>query len=109
MPDYYRSIDFHIGLAPLRAHTFNRSKSPIKAIELAALGIPSICSNFGPYSEVVRHGETGFLARQPHEWATYLRELLDPEVRRVMGEKARAIAAEHTIERNIELWEKALT
>jgi hypothetical protein len=63
-----------------------------------------IASNFGPYAEFVRDGEAGLLARQPHEWGKHLRTLLDPFVRRDMGAKARALAAEHTIE----LWEKAL-
>jgi glycosyltransferase involved in cell wall biosynthesis len=108
VPDFYRSIDFDIGLAPLTHHVFNRSKSHIKALEYAALGIPVIASDVGPYSDFVRHGETGFLVRQPHEWRRYLRQLLDPVVRQEMGAKARALAAQHTIEGNVELWEKAL-
>lgn len=108
VPDFYRAIDFDIGLAPLAHHVFNRSKSHIKALEYAALGIPCIASDVGPYSDFVRHGETGFLVRQPHEWRRYLRALLDPTARLEMGAKARALAAEHTIENNIELWEKCL-
>jgi glycosyltransferase involved in cell wall biosynthesis len=68
-----------------------------------------IASDFGPYAEFVRDGETGLLVSRPHEWARHLRTLLDPFVRREMGAKARAVAAGHTIEGNIELWEKALT
>lgn len=108
VPDYYRAIDFNIGLAPLRANVFNRSKSHIKALEYAALGIPCVASDVGPYPDFVRHGETGFLVRRPHEWAKYLRELLDPVVRQEMGAKARAVAAEHTVERHALLWEAAL-
>jgi glycosyltransferase involved in cell wall biosynthesis len=80
----------------------------VKALEMAALGIPCIASDVGPYSGFVRHGETGFLVRRPHEWARYLRQLLDPVARQEMGDKARALAADYTIETNIELWEKAL-
>lgn len=109
VPDLYRGIDFQIGVAPLRPHLFNQAKSPVKALEMAALGIPYIASDVGPYSNFVRHGETGFLVRRPHEWARYLRQLLDPVVRQEIGTKARAVAAEHTIERNVELWEKALS
>lgn len=108
VPDLYRAIDFNIGLAPLRPHVFNQAKSYIKALELAALGIPCIASDVGPYSEFIRHGETGFLVRQPHEWSLYLRQLLDPVLREEMGAKARSLASHHTIEGNIHLWERAL-
>lgn len=109
VPDYLRAIDFHIGLAPLRAHTFNAAKSHIKALELAALGIPCVASDVGPYPDFIEHGTTGFLIRYPHAWPRYLRELLDPGLRAKFGAAARAKAAKHTIESNIELWEKALT
>jgi glycosyltransferase involved in cell wall biosynthesis len=110
VPDLYLAIDFHAGLAPLRATVFNRSKSPIKALELAALGIPCVASDVGPYSGFVRHGETGFLVKRPHEWAQHLRVLTDDvDLRTAMGRAARALAAEHTIERQAHLWEEALT
>jgi glycosyltransferase involved in cell wall biosynthesis len=108
VPDLYRMIDFQIGLAPLRPHVFNQTKSYIKTLEYAALGIPSIASDVGPYSDFVEHKVTGFLVRQPHEWARHLRTLLDPFVRREMSIKARHQAAGYTIENNIQLWEKAL-
>jgi glycosyltransferase involved in cell wall biosynthesis len=108
VPALYKAIDFDIGLAPLRPHVFNQAKSYIKALELAALGIPCIASDVGPYSEFVRHGETGFLVCRPHEWSKCLKELLDPVVRAEMGAKARSLASEHTIENNIRLWEAAL-
>lgn len=109
VPDFHASIDFDITLAPLRPSMFNQSKSHIRCLEAAALGIPVVASYFGPYADFVRDGETGFLANQPHEWTRHLTKLLDPFLRRDMGAKARALAAEHTIERNAHLWEEALT
>jgi len=54
MADYYKALDaFHVGIIPLRASTFNRSKSDIKFLEYAARGIPAVVSNFGPYAEHV--------------------------------------------------------
>ena len=108
VPELYRRIDFGVGVIPLRPHVFNQSKSDIKFRELSALGIPSIASDAGPYPSSIRHGETGFLVRRPHEWGTYLRELLDPNNRLEMGSRARAAALSWTIEGNIELWESAL-
>lgn len=109
VPDFHAAIDFDITLAPLRPSPFNRSKSAIRCLEAAALGIPVIASDFGPYADFVEHGSTGFLCKFDYHWAGSLRELLDPFLRREMGAKARALAAEHTIERNVHLWEKALT
>lgn len=108
--DYLRSIDFHVGLAPLRPSLFNKSKSALKAMEYGALGIPVIASNCGPYAGYVQHGETGFLVDRPHEWAIYLRQLTqDPGLREEMGRKARGyVAANSLIEDNLWRWERVL-
>jgi glycosyltransferase involved in cell wall biosynthesis len=109
IPDYYRAIDFHIGLAPLADIPFNWSKSYIKALEYAALGIPVIASDVGPYREFVRHGETGYLVRKPRDWVRYLRELTyDAAARAEMGAAARRLAQQHTVEKQGHLWEEAL-
>jgi glycosyltransferase involved in cell wall biosynthesis len=107
VPGFHAAIDFDITLAPLRASTFNRSKSAIRCLEAAALGIPVVASDFGPYADFVRHGETGLLARWPHQWMSHLKQLLDPAARQEMGANARKLAERHTIEGSIELWEKA--
>lgn len=102
---YYRLLDFDIGLAPLRPHVFNRSKSAIKALEYAALETPTIASDAGPYAGFVRHGETGLLVRRDHEWGSHLHSLTkDPAMRREMGQRAHQLAAEHTIEDNLGDW-----
>ena len=100
--DYYAGIDFDIGIAPLVANDFNRSKSAIKAMEYGALGVPVVASDVGPYREYVRHGETGFLVRAPHEWGRYLHALVSDEAMRTeMGAAARREAAKWTIQ---DLW-----
>jgi glycosyltransferase involved in cell wall biosynthesis len=107
---YYRELgQFDVATAPLVRHVFNESKSWIKALESAARGLPIVASDVGPYRTFVRHGETGMLVRQPHEWARYLRDLvLDPGMRAEMGAMARQVAAQNTIEGNGHLWEQAL-
>lgn len=108
--DYLRSIDFSIGLAPLRPHIFNRSKSPIKALEYAALGIPVIASNVGPYASFVDNYETGILVDRPHQWSQALRELCDdPGERASMGQHARHWARSWAISRVAKIWLDALT
>lgn len=107
--DYWRAIDFDVMLAPLRAHQFNASKSPLRPLEAAFLGIPVIASDYGPYGAFVRHGETGFLVRRDHEWGRYLRDLVnDPAMRAEMGAAARRQAAAWTIEGNLDEWRKVL-
>lgn len=108
MWDYYRSIDFDIGIAPLADTVFNASKSAIKAIEYAALGIPVIASDVEPYREFVIDGVTGYLVRREHEWSRRLYELANDEAMRTeMGAKAREHAADRTIEKGWPLWEAA--
>lgn len=104
--DLHRSIDFHLGVIPLWDNVFNRSKSDLKFLELAALGIPAVCSNVGPYSISVQHGQTGMLVSRPNEWNSHLRDLAQDEcLRKATGESARKWAASRTIEGNAHKWE----
>jgi glycosyltransferase involved in cell wall biosynthesis len=106
--DYYRSVDFDVGIAPLADTVFNQSKSAIKAIEYAALGIPVIASDVEPYRPFVLDGVTGYLIRQPHEWGKRLRELThDHAMRAEMAAKAKEHAANWVIGRGWPMWEQA--
>lgn len=107
--DSWRALDFDIGIAPLRPHVFNRSKSAIKFLEYAALGIPTIASDVGPYADNIKHGVTGLLVKYEHEWQKYLRELANDEaMRKELGDNARAWARTQTLEGNIDKWKEAL-
>jgi glycosyltransferase involved in cell wall biosynthesis len=109
VPDYWRAIDYDVMLAPLRPHPFNASKSPLRPLEAAALGIPVIASAYGEYEQFVEHGVTGYLVRRDHEWGRYLSELVNDEAARVeMGAAARRQAAAWTIEGNVKRWEEVL-
>jgi glycosyltransferase involved in cell wall biosynthesis len=103
---YYANIDFDVGLAPLTDTLFNSSKSAIKALEYAALGIPVIASDVPAYRDFVVDGVTGYLVRHEHEWFKRLRDLANDEAMRTeMGAKAREHAASYTIEEGWRLWE----
>jgi glycosyltransferase involved in cell wall biosynthesis len=106
--EYLNKLDFDIGVAPLAYHAFNKSKSDLKILEYAALGIPVVATDYGPYTESVQHGVTGFLVKHPHEWAQYLRELVNDEAMRYeMGANAKRWAATRTIQGNVWRWENA--
>lgn len=83
-------------IAPLDASRFSASKIPIKLLESAAVGAAGIYSAVPPYTEHVRHGETGLLvANREEAWAEALERLADdPELRqriaRQAGEEVRA-------------------
>lgn len=106
MTAYFNSMtDLHVGLAPLADDHFNRSKSYVKALEYAALGIPVIASDVGPYRDFVQHGVTGFLVKNSHEWSRYIRMLGGDEcLRRQMGAAAREVAREHTVQGHAHEW-----
>lgn len=107
--DYYAGVDFDIGIAPLDpAGKFNRCKSHLKAMEMAALGIPVVASYSEPYRWYVEHGVTGFLVRYDHEWGRYLRALVnDQAMREEMGAAAKKLAAGWTIQERYGAWERA--
>jgi glycosyltransferase involved in cell wall biosynthesis len=107
---YYESIDFEIGLAPLQDTVFARSKSPLKALEYNARGIPVIASDVQPYREYIVHGVNGFLikCKSQHEWSKYIKLLADnPDMRAEMGRRGKEHAARYTHEGNWQKWEAA--
>lgn len=96
--DYYRRIDFDIGLAPLTGTVFDASKSAIKALEYMGLGIPVLASDVEAYRGVVADGVNGYLIRRKADWGRRLHELAcDGELRAGMAAKARETARAHTI------------
>jgi glycosyltransferase involved in cell wall biosynthesis len=108
MWDYYEAVDFDIGLAPLMPNSFNEAKSPVKALEYAALGIPVVASDVTAYRDFVADGVTGFLVRRDHEWGQRLRDLVNDEAMRAeMGAKAREHASHHTIQEHWPQWPAA--
>ena len=83
---------FDIGLMPLEDNEYTKGKAGFKLLQYMACGLPVIASPVGVNSEIVRHGETGFLARTPSEWAQYLEKLIrEPALRATMGAAGRRI------------------
>lgn len=102
---YYKAVDFSIGVIPLKPHIFNQSKSNIKLLEYAALGIPTIASNTGPYGWGKDGADTAYNVDYDHQWSQFLRNLTkDPVLRAKMGYAAREWAKTKTIETNLQNW-----
>ena len=80
---------FDIGLLPLPNNAFAAGKSPIKALQYAACGVPCIASPVGATREIVRNGVTGMTATTHDEWKSALLSLIDSaELRKSMGAAA---------------------
>jgi len=81
-----------INLVPLVADAFNSTKSNIKFLDAAVLGVPSVCSPVGDYLKLT-DGECCFLASSDEEWLRKLSRLIDdPGLRENMGKNAAAFA-----------------
>jgi glycosyltransferase involved in cell wall biosynthesis len=91
-----------VGIMPLPDEPFERGKCGYKLIQYMACGLPVVASPVGVNSEIVRHGENGFLAEGAAEWDAALSQLqADPALRRRLGQAGRAdIAATFTLEVN---------
>jgi hypothetical protein len=71
-----RASAWDIALAPLRDTEFNRSKSDLKFLEYAALGVPGVFSDVVPYRQTVADDTTGVLvANTTDAWCDAILQL----------------------------------
>jgi len=83
----YASMDAFV--FPSRTDTFGNV-----VLEALSSGVPAIVSDSGGPRSIVRHGETGFIARDLQDYFFFLSELIhDVPKRRLMGMAARNYAA----------------
>ena len=77
-------------LHPIIDHPFNtEGKSFVKYLEAAAFAIPMISSSVFPYSEIIKHGENGMLAKDENQWKEQLQKLItDAQLRTDIGREA---------------------
>jgi glycosyltransferase involved in cell wall biosynthesis len=72
-----------ISIAPLENYVFNDSKSNIKYLEASIVKLPSVCSPRAAFTQVMLHGENGFLCETPEEWEVALTQLVTDAAKRV--------------------------
>jgi glycosyltransferase involved in cell wall biosynthesis len=83
--DWLCSVDppWHIGLAPLLDTPFNRCKSPLKALDYAALGIAVLASDVPVYRDSIANGPAGCLIpNDPRAWYEKLDRLMRDQTER---------------------------
>lgn len=91
-----------IGLVPLPDNSWNRYKFIMKTAQYMALGIVPVGTPMASNPEVIKHGETGFLAATDKEWVEYLTILINEDrLRQEMSRKGAAEAlAKYSLEAN---------
>lgn len=88
---------FDIGLLPLPRDPFAAGKSPIKALQYMASGLPTIADAVAGAAEIF-NGGGALLVREPTDWTTHLRALLGSaaERERLGGDARLRFVANHT-------------
>ena len=99
---------FDVAVAPLDDTTFNASKSALKGLEAAALGVPFVASPTPDYRRLATDG-IGTLAANPSDWRREVGKLLRDESLRYDTAMANqeAVLRRHTLEGNIDRWHAA--
>jgi glycosyltransferase involved in cell wall biosynthesis len=95
-----------IGLSWLPDDLWSQGKCGLKVLQYMAAGLPVLANPVGLHSQLVRHGENGFLVENQEELIHAI-ELLrgDPDLRRQMGQAGRELVAEHySIDRGAAHW-----
>jgi glycosyltransferase involved in cell wall biosynthesis len=88
---HFQSLD--VGLYPLVEDAWSVGKSGFKAVQYMACAVPVVASPVGVTTEMVRDGETGFLARDEDAWVDRITRLLDDRaLRQRLGDAGRAEA-----------------
>jgi glycosyltransferase involved in cell wall biosynthesis len=81
-----------IGIMPLRETPWELGKCGYKLVQYMAAGLPCVASAVGANMEIVRHGDSGFLAATSQDWVSALETLfLNHKLRREMGAEGRRI------------------
>ena len=95
-------LGFHVGLMPLEDDAWAQGKCAFKALQYMALGVPALVSPVGMNTEVVQHGQNGFVCATPADWEAGLRQLLaDSALRQRLGHAARAtVEARYSVAAN---------
>ncbi len=105
-------LDCDVGIIPWpKIGKAERIKSANRPVLFMSLGLPVIASPVPSYRQLVRQGETGFIARKSAEWQECI-ELLrdDPARRRAVGEAARGeVRDRYSRQRQGELYRDILT
>ncbi|MBL7901862.1 MAG: glycosyltransferase family 4 protein [Bacteroidia bacterium] len=87
---------FDIGLMPLKDDAWARGKCGLKGLSYMACEVPVVMSAVGVNTQIIRHGENGYLAKNEEEWLQALSLLIeDKSLRLKLGKAARETVEQH--------------
>ncbi|HCA82297.1 MAG TPA: glycosyl transferase family 1, partial [Flavobacteriales bacterium] len=88
--------EIDIGIMPLPDDEWSKGKCGLKGLVYMSIGIPSVMSPVGVNTQIIRHGENGFLAGTEAEWFEILSLLIEsPELRKQIGSSGRQTVVEN--------------
>jgi glycosyltransferase involved in cell wall biosynthesis len=95
-----------IGLSWVPNDTWSQGKCGLKVLQYMAAGLPVIANPVGVQTEMVKHGESGFLASTPEEWSVAVGRLMhDPQLRQRMGAAGRRrVESEYSVAAGAARW-----
>jgi glycosyltransferase involved in cell wall biosynthesis len=98
--------DADIGISWIPDDDWSRGKCGLKLLQYMAAGLPTIANSVGVHPQIVRHGDTGFLADNAEQWRYAVVRLLgDPQMRREMGADGRRLVEQsYSVEAGGQLW-----
>jgi glycosyltransferase involved in cell wall biosynthesis len=81
---------FDIGIMPLPDDEWVKGKCGLKGLSYMACGVATVMSPVGVNTEIITHGENGFLASTEEEWVACLSQLIEnPDLREAFGKAGR--------------------
>lgn len=109
--DYFTALStLDLMLVGLQDTLFNRSKSTLKVIEAASVGVPSIAPDNPPHRALAKSGFPILLAATPADWEIHTKEVMslsDEQYAHLSGTVRQAVVDGWTIEGNAEHWAQA--
>ncbi len=81
----------HLGIAPLAEdNRWTRGKCGLKTLQYMAAGLPVVGSNVGVQTQMISHGQTGYLVKSQDQWAEAIVRLADNQtLRERLGQAGR--------------------
>jgi glycosyltransferase involved in cell wall biosynthesis len=99
-----------IGISWIPDDLWSRGKCGLKVLQYMAAGLPVVANPVGVHLEMVRHGQSGFLAQTADQWVTAITRLArDPGLRQRLGQAGRRrLESEYSLAHGAACWRELL-